>query len=436
MKTLISVLAIAGTTLVLTYAVVSKSKQARFEREKQALFEQWESDQAQMNAQLANAKRRSGRVETIVTPGAPALPPAHSPEEHLENLQLIKVSSSPDRGRSIRHIQFHLESLVQSGAAALPPIQGFLERFEDVDYAYDTREGGGEIPAEEATPVMTGLRRAAALLGRRGEPKIDFDYPPTLRLGLMDVLGEIGGIQAEAILAEILSTSGRGIEIAYASRSLEQLAPGKYSHLALSAAKDLLLNPPQIERPSRLDENAQAYLFALLRRHNDTSFAAIAQQLLLDHQGRLDQPTLDYLTSTAKEQAVPALYQAYKDPRLTNLTDRASIARQALAFAGTHPQANQLFHEIVQNETIPNWMRAMTIQSIAGGRGEFFGGEALSDPAQIESRIQLLQQTQIADERMSRARDEAIQRLNRQLQGDTGPAPQTGGGIVPEFFRQ
>ena len=68
--------------------------------------------------------------------------------------------------------------------------------------------------------------------------------PPSLRLGLIDVLDQIGGDQAQGILAEQLDTTGRAIEVAYIARVLQDEAPDKYRDNALKAAKELLASPP------------------------------------------------------------------------------------------------------------------------------------------------------------------------------------------------
>ena len=56
---------------------------------------------------------------------------------------------------------------------------------------------------------------------RRFRATLSFSQPPTLRVGLIDILAEIGGAHAEAAVAELLDTTARGFEIAYAAKTLQ-----------------------------------------------------------------------------------------------------------------------------------------------------------------------------------------------------------------------
>src|SRR4030095_10228733 len=128
----------------------------------------------------------------------------------------------------------------------------------------------------------------------------------------------IGGESAQGILAEVLDTTGRGVEVAHIARVLQREAPGKYRDNALKAAKELLANPLPMNQPNRIDDNARAYLYQVLAMHNDTTFAAAAQSQLISAEGRVDKQALNYLSTTFKEQSVPTLVAAYQNPKLTN----------------------------------------------------------------------------------------------------------------------
>jgi hypothetical protein len=250
-------------------------------------------------------------------------------------------------------------------------------------------------------------------------PRLDTLLPPSLRLGLVQVLHQIGSDQAEQILAEMLTTSGRGVEVAYVARVLQEMVPNKYRDVAIAAAKDLLANPPAIDRPNRLDENAKSFLYGVLSMYNDSSFGGTAQGLLVTADGHIDRTALNYLTSTLKDDSVPALYQAFKDSRLTNLWERASLASQIASYAGTSPQANDAIKEVLSNESLPSWLRATAIQTVAGGGGAMFGGSAPGDPTQIQARIDLLSSIpDSSDERLTRARNDALQKLRDSLSAD------------------
>jgi hypothetical protein len=221
------------------------------------------------------------------------------------------------------------------------------------------------------------------------------------------------------------------VEVAFVARALQEMVPDKYRDVAIAAAKDLLANPPTIERPSRLDEGAKNYLYGVLSMYNDPSFASIAQNLIVTPDGRIDRTALNYITGTLHAQAVPALYEAFKDSRLTNMWERASLATQILSHTGENQQADQIFKEVVNNETLPSWLRATAIQSLSGGRGPFGGSGSLENPGHIKARIELLNSLpEFSDERLSRVRLEAVQKLSERLKAGSNEE-----GAAGESFR-
>ena len=89
------------------------------------------------------------------------------------------------------------------------------------------------------------------------------------------------------------------------------------------------------------------------------------------------------------------------------------MVSQIFSYAGSSQQANDIFKEVVANDSLPQWLRATAIQTVAGGRGTFFGGAAATDPAQIKARLDLLNSLpDLSDERLARAKIDAIQKLS------------------------
>jgi hypothetical protein len=419
MKILFALCAAVGLTLLATYLLVSHQRAAQYARERDLLRSGWDAERAELEAALKAAKQRSGSSRAVVSEPGTGKSAAH---DILERLKKTKVLTGEHRVVSIRHIVHQLESLVDLGPEALPAIREFLAKFEDVDYSGDPhddeKDPSRDLDSKAAERSGTATATAAAGAGRN-LPRLDSFLPPSLRLGLVQMLMEMGGEQAEQILVEMLSTSGRGVEVAYVAKALQEMVPNKYRDVAVAAAKDLLANPPTIDRPNRLDENAKNFLYGVLTMYNDPTFAASAQNLLVTQDGRVDRTALTYLTGTMKEEAVPALYQAFKDNRVTNMWERAALATQILSYTGNSQQANDIFKEMVNNESLPTWLRATAIQTVAGGRGTFFGGAAATDPAQLKARLDLLNSLpEIADERLARARNEAIQKLNENLSAE------------------
>ena len=100
---------------------------------------------------------------------------------------------------------------------------------EDVDYAI-RREGEKDDEYEKRY--------------RNFRATLNFSQPPSMRIALIDVLAEIGGLLAESTLVEVLSTTGRGFEVAYIAKALQgMLGKDAYSNEVLSVAHELLIDP-------------------------------------------------------------------------------------------------------------------------------------------------------------------------------------------------
>jgi hypothetical protein len=145
------------------------------------------------------------------------------------------------------------------------------------------------------------------------------------------------------------------------------------------------------------------------------SFAQTAQGLLVTPEGKIDKQALSYLDTALKDKSVSALYAAYKDAKLTNQNERAMLMTAVLQYTGPSAEANEMFHSILVDETVPSGIRAFTIQGLAGGAGR----ERPSDPRLIEARLSLLRNYRgsLKDERLLRAIDDTKVALEKILQG-------------------
>ena len=403
MKTVLAVLLAALVGFGAAWLLLSRDRQQKA-GQLAASEAGWQNEKAFLEQALAEARKRQGEVRTVTRTSSTIVTNGLSAREILDKLVRLNPNTGGEsRNRGFRQIVHHLQMLVDLGPAALPLIQDFLKQNKDVDYTGDVLNESGE-------------RAGRSGFASRSIARTDFLVPPSLRLGLVDVLDQIGGEEAEGILAEVLDSTGRGVEVAYIARVLQEEAPDKYRDLALKAAKDLLANPPPIDQPNRLDENARAYLYQVLSMYNDTSFAQNAQTLLVSAEGRVDRQALAYLSATLKEDSVPALCAAYKDSKLTNQTERANIMNAVLNYAGPSSQANELFTQVITNETIPAGIRAFTIQGLAGGSGR----EKPSDLRLIQTRLQLLRNFRgnLSDERLLKSIDDTRAALEQILGGE------------------
>ncbi|HEU0010876.1 MAG TPA: hypothetical protein VFT34_13750, partial [Verrucomicrobiae bacterium] len=173
----------------------------------------------------------------------------------------------------------------------------------------------------------------------------DAVVPFSLRLALFDVVRQIGGQEAEELLAETLGRTQRGLEVACLTQLLEEMAFGKYRDNALAAAQ-ALLNGGGTDRLQR------DYLFSVLRRFNDASFAGTAQAQLVQADGRIDRGALRYLQQSLGEQSVAIAAQFYKDGRITEADSREPLARVALTYVGANGQAAQLWHTAINDPAL------------------------------------------------------------------------------------
>jgi hypothetical protein len=456
MKVLISILVAAGISAGGTYIYVSNQKAGQFRKELEEQQARWKSEKDRFETDLKRAKTRSGRVETVeARVEAPtASRGSGSAQEIIEKLIAIRPGAEGNRNHALRQIVYNLESLVEMGSPALPAIRNFLAKNQDVEYERGANPGenqaqtgpvttGGPPSPGAPAPQSQGASRSG---GPNALPRLDFLYPPSLRLGLFNVLGQIRGVDAEQALADVLGTTGRGMELATVARLLEELAPGKYKGSALQGAKELLTNPPAVDHPTRLDDLSKGYLYAVLMLYNDSSFASTAQTLLVTPEGRLDRTPLNYLTGVLKDQAVPILYQEYKNSRLTNSTDRMNLIASTFTYVGINPQANDVFKEVVMS-AVNNLAVSAQKQSPGGGASASTGARAndsfiplmaiarmdtgdLNEP-EIRSRQQLLMSLKsgIKDEKINALIDRTVQSLQQKL--TTAGARRSGSSGTP-----
>jgi hypothetical protein len=409
MKTIIAILLTAGVTFAAAQWY-NHNRQSAHAAAQLAAQTRWETEKAALESALAAAQSHPAAAPAFAATASPGVKSARlSPKEILDKLLALKLGAGVERNRNIRLVVFHLESLRECGLAALPVIRDFFAQNQDIDYTTeenadpnapsDQNPGGGRGRGRGSNNSLWSFRRG-------GELRTDFVLPPSLRLGLVDVVRGIGGPEAETILAATLETTGRGIEVAYLAKTLEELAPGKYRDIAIASAKDLLAHPPSIDKPNGADNLAEGYLFDVLQMYNDTSFAAAAQTMIIRADGRIDRNALDYLNSMLKEQAIPALYQVYNSTSLTNQFEKARLARDILGYVGQDSTANQLLADIVNNKDIDARMRGFAVMQLAGGFGQNDNLDAKIYAARIPIVNQLLASTTDA---------QLVETLNRTL---------------------
>ena len=236
--------------------------------------------------------------------------------------------------------------------------------------------------------------------GDRGQGETRRIMPISLRIGLIETLGRIGGLDAEAILVKTLSRTQVGVEVSLIDVQLTKLADGAehpHKDKVLSAAKYILRNPADAtdDVPGQLDSRAVGALWDILIRYKDTTFKEDAEKMLVTENG-LDRRALDYLTRVLEAQSVPILATIYYDANIENRT-KEELWGRINDYLDESPAAGQVmvdrFREGLQkmaDEKVEQAKReAERAQRAAGGEE---GGEGASREDRIAAMRARFQQ--------------------------------------------
>ena len=334
---------------------------------------QWQSERAQLEAALEEARQRPERVPVTATTTGPSTtqgPRRPTPEEIIAQLRALRSTPGLIPLRQQRTAVYWPEELAQTGPAAWPAIRAFLARYEDIEL--DT----------------------AAFQGRaqRDRVPLDFAVPPSLRLGIFEVVRRIGGPDAPAILAEAIATTGRGIEVSYLAAALQEMAPNHYRDKILEVTRTLLAQATPANATSPLDRSHREYLFGVLAMFGDTGFVTEAQTQLVRTDSQVDRGALKYLQQVLGAQAVPLAANAYHNPLLTNSAGKEPLARLALNFVGADAQANAFYQQTINDPILNRSHRKNLIEDL--NQDGFADTRNLTpqDLPLIESRIRLIEQ--------------------------------------------
>ncbi len=310
---------------------------------------------ASLKIKLENAQLRLDSLrDQINGGGAPLTNGLMSVPEILDELIEIKLVSK-NRSSVQRRLSYLFESLALQGNAAVPLIREFLNKMEDVDFAVQ-REGESD---EESKRRYSRFRAT-----------LNFSQPPTLRIGLIDMLAEIGSDDAEATVAELFATTGRGFEIAYAAKTIQGwLGKDAYRTEALAAAHDLLLDPVEAVGGNHFDRLSRNYLFMVLDMYDDQTFIQSAQSMFINEDGRIDRTILDYYEDVGKVRALDAMVQAFRSGRVHE-DDMDNLAEAASRYAGINPQADELFRDIMTGDQYNMETKLDAIRSFTQSDGD------------------------------------------------------------------
>ena len=345
-------------------------------------------------SRLAKAKSRIAELQIELGPDAELVVQGgyRSAPEIIEELMELKMTAA--RRVNQRRIGFLFESLAEQGDTAVPHIRDFLRKMEDVDFIIDQRsEKDLDKEKEHWRSRIVNV-------------PLEFEYPPSLRIGLIDILAEIGGPNAQDAIAEVLTSSGRGFEVAYSANKLRSmLGRDAYRDEALNAAHDLLTTPIEIVGGNKFDAASKQYLFTVLKMYGDKTFVQTAQGQLINEEGRIDRSVLSYFENIGGGRAIDAVVQAMQNGQLRE-SDMREMARVAVQGVGqNNVQADSLFQNIMTSDEYSLDVKMETIRSMDNSE-DLTNMNKNEQASVLQSRLELMDRLQLGeDDIMARANE-------------------------------
>ena len=344
-----------------------------------------EQETAELKSLLDNAHLRIGALRGELGQGeVPAAGGGLAVPEIIDELATTNLATG-NRRLAKRRMDYLFEKLAGQGESAVPHIRDYLNRMEDIDFAIP------KSPKEEAGEREYWRSRMVNV-------PLDFEQPPSLRAGLIDILAEIGGQQAEEAIAEVLSMSGRGFEIAYAARTLRSMiGPDAYRSDALGAAHELLTEPIAVTGGNKFDAASRQYLFKVLQMYNDETFVEIAQNQLVNEEGRIDRSVLSYFREIGDGRAIDAVVQAMQSGQLAE-SDMREMARVAVQGVGQNDaRADSFFQDIMTSDQYSLDVKMETIRSMDNSE-DLTHMNKEERAAVLQSRLALMDTIQLGDD--------------------------------------
>jgi hypothetical protein len=264
---------------------------------------------------------------------------------------------SPQKAEELKR-SFKL--LVQEGAGAVPAIRAYLDRFQDVDF----------------DPVG-----AAKQVGY-----------PSLRMGMLDTLRQIGTPEAIELSLQTLKTTADPQEIGFLAKGLEkQLPPDQFRSVVLAAASESLT---QAIRGQWSGRNA-APLFEVLQKYGDEGVIGLLEK----SSSRWNLYATLALAGMPDGAGIPALVRMVQD-QASAAVGNGDLALRPLAQAALQfPEARASLLEQARFNHVPEQAWSGIAASLAGNQiqygSQLFGSTAppvVWSKEQIDLRLHLIDQ--------------------------------------------
>jgi hypothetical protein len=303
----------------------------------------WEAEMAQMRDQLAlsSFSASTGYLQD-------------DPEALIE--MLYTLDSESER-KKLRKAIYCFQALTESKKNPISSIRDYYTSGHNVILASSGKIRSASIDINEGVPV-----------------------PPSTRLGLADVLRDIGTSESIGLLSQVLPTALSASEATYIARILLSLDPELFRNISITTARNMLSD-------TSLARDDKRELLSLLIELHDTEMAQVlAGQLMAD--GKMDRDILDFLHKTMGEDAMPLIHSIFGNPDLT-MADRADLIRVAMNYVGSNEQATDLFSRSIHSEVVGTPIRAMLVLGLTG-MNERGGPPPDLPPDVAQSRLSLL----------------------------------------------
>jgi len=288
-------------------------------------------------ASIDDSSTEAGQVEALKKEAASLKSKLASTQSHIDNLRLelsnsdakdlsgglsapdiidelmeIKLTSG-NRSKIQRRINFLFESLSEQGEVAVPHIREFLNRMEDVDFAIP------KSPQDESKELEHWRTRMV-------HGPLDFEQPPSLRIGLIDILAEVGGKMF--MVLEM-----------YGDKTFVQTAQGQLINEEGRIDRSVLSYFEKIGDGSATDAVVQAMQSGQLRESDMREMARVAVQGVGKNDAQADSLFQDIMTSDqysldVKMETIRSMDNAED---LTNMdkNEQATVLQSRLALMDT-----------------------------------------------------------------------------------------------------
>lgn len=185
-------------------------------------------------------------------------------DDYLRELVHIVDEPTTKPGHTTWKAIYNLQCLVELGDEAIPGIAWILDRDYEVNYNWYQQPIDIFGVSHRLLPRnIKRVRRADVLFPNQDKPNLHYGFPLSLRLGLIEVLERIGGPYAEEALLKRVREAKKEIELAYAIKGLQVVAPDYHTVEITKRIQEILGIPETVYHTDELEIAARRYLVGI-----------------------------------------------------------------------------------------------------------------------------------------------------------------------------